>query len=321
MLDFQAVNLSDKNLIKSYLNNIPPYLIEHTFGTLFGWRQPHCFRFAVWQDFLFFRTTYNGITSFFPPIPAANIADGITSSGEPWEAGTATADFLTKYRAALEQIMDYCCAHSLPCILTEVGERELPIIQQALPNVFTAAQDRDNANYIYRVQDLTQLKGRTYRNKRNHLNAFKRNYPYFEFAPLNRDLIPECRKSLQIWLEENKDGSQTTIEQEHIAINELFANFEELNLQGACIILGNRVEAFAIGEQVSDRTCAILIEKASVEYRGLYTAVNQMFLEAAWQDFTYVNRAEDMGLANLRQTKLDYAPCHLAMKYILRADR
>lgn len=320
MLDFQRVKLSDKNLVKSHLDNIPPYLIEHTFGTLFGWQQPHNFHFAVWGGFLFLRTTYNDVTSFFPPIPDAAAAQGLAPGATPWEPPTATADFIEQYRMALEQIIEYCHANSLPCIITEVGEHDLPLIQQTMPDFFTAAEDRDNANYIYRVEDLTRLKGKTYRNKRNHLNAFKRNYPYYEFSILTRDLIPECRKTLKMWLEENKEGSQTTINQEHLAIDELFANFEELDLTGACITLGNQVEAFAIGERISNQTCAILIEKASVEYRGLYAAINQMFLESSWQDYTYVNRAEDMGLANLRQTKLDYAPCHLAMKYILTAD-
>ena len=316
MLEFTAVKLTDKKLIQCYLSNIMPYFTEHSFTTLYAWQKSHNFEFAVNDDVLFIKTTYNNITSFMPPVVKT---DERPKAAEPWLPRAYSEQYLTKYKIALEQIIAYCEQNQLPCILSEVGESDLPIIQGLLPDFFTVEEDRDNANYIYRVEDLSKLSGKGYHAKRNHLNALKRNHPDFQFMPLSAELIPQCRELINIWLEENKDGVISTIHQEEIALHRLFASFDELELKGACIMLNGKMQAFAIGEKISDEMCAILIEKADITHRGLYAAINQMFLLESWQDYTYVNRAEDMGLPGLRKTKMDYLPYHLAMKYILKA--
>ena len=97
----------------------------------------------------------------------------------------------------------------------------------------------------------------------------------------------------------------------------MFAHWADLDIYGACILLQGQVQAFAIAEILNEDTVAVLIEKANSQIKGLYSAINQMFLAEYWQDFTYVNRAEDLGLANLRRTKMSYLPARLEMKYIL----
>ncbi|MGI5825106.1 MAG: DUF2156 domain-containing protein [Bacillota bacterium] len=299
MLEFKAVELEDRALLKSFLEKIPPYFTEHSFTTLFAWQRSYSFEFALSGAFLFLKNTFQGVTSFFPPFAKSGQA-------EPAE-----------YRRALTEIVEYCRTMNLPCILSEVGDNELSLIQAAMPDEFAVRKDRGNANYIYRVDDLTKLEGKKYHSQRNHLNSFKRNYPFYKFLPITEDLIPACRETLGRWTAENRKTNIATVQQEAEAIDRLFENMAELELRGVCIMIGGKVEAFAIGEQISEDTAAIIIEKANAEYKGLYAAVNQMFLESDWQDCTYVNRAEDMGLANLRRTKLGYFPCKLAMKYIL----
>ena len=58
------------------------------------------------------------------------------------------------------------------------------------------------------------------------------------------------------------------------------------------------------------------VEKANVEYRGLYQAINNEFCKhvAGWAK--YINREEDMGIPNLRKAKLSDRPCRLLEKYI-----
>lgn len=299
MFALKEITLEDKSLLRSYLRRIPPYLTEHSFTTLLAWQKSFQFLFGEWEDFLLIRNTHRGVTSFFPPFPRA----GQTSK----EA----------YRAALEEILAYCRRENLPCILSEVGERELPLIEAAMPGAFAVRKDRNNANYIYRVEDLVRLEGKKYHSKRNHLNSFKRNCPFCEYRELTPDLIPACRESMEQWERDNLTTDQNTIKEEGEAVEVLFRHMEELNLKGACILLGGKVEAFTIGEAMSEEMVSIIIEKANTACKGSYAAINQMFLEAEWQDYLYVNRAEDMGLANLRRAKMDYQPCWLAMKYIL----
>ena len=43
--------------------------------------------------------------------------------------------------------------------------------------------------------------------------------------------------------------------------------------------------------------------------------INQQFVLHECEGYAYVNREEDMGLANLRLTKMSYKPWKLAQKY------
>jgi hypothetical protein len=296
MLNFKKVEITDQQELKKYLDKRPPYLIEHSFNTLFAWGDIHDFCWAAADDFAVVKTTYNGKTSFLPPF------------------------FLKEdeknRKKALAAILDYAKAEGIAPVFSEVGKKELPWLQELLPD-FAVAEDRNSANYIYSVQDLTRLSGKKYHNKRNHLNNFKRNYPEFCYLPITEKLLPLCRAAAERWNTANNISLYPTLLEEKQALEMLFDHWSELSLKGAVIAVFGQVEAFAIGEALGPDMAAILIEKANSEISGLYSAINQMFLEHEWQDFTYVNRAEDLGLANLRRTKLDYGPVELAMKYIL----
>lgn len=314
MLEFTAVQTKHLSQLKEYLSNIPPCFTEHSFTTLLAWQKSHNFEFAIQSDILYIKTAYNNQISFFPPI----LKTGNPRNQVPWEPVAVNNEYKTKYKTALETLNGYCKQAKLPFVLSEVGESTLPLIKELLPNFFEIYTDRDNANYIYYTKDLINLKGKSYHAKRNHLNAFKREYPDYEYLNLTPQLITQCKAMAEKWLENSHKSHEATILQEITALNVLFDNFTFLNLKGGCIMISGKLEAFAIGEPLSNRMCAILIEKANTKFRGLYAAINQMFLKHTWKDYLYVNRAEDMGLQGLRQTKTDYLPCHIAMKYILK---
>ena len=57
------------------------------------------------------------------------------------------------------------------------------------------------------------------------------------------------------------------------------------------------------------------VEKANGAIRGLYTAINKEFASHAWDDVTYLNREEDMGVEGLRKAKESYHPEFMFKKY------
>lgn len=295
-IDFKPVTLADKPAINALLAQIQPTIVEQSFNTLFPWQQPHAYHWARLDNWLLIRTTYQGRTSFLPPLgPAAG------------------------YQKPLAALAGYAAEIGLPLIFTEVTLLWRDLIMQHCPGRFQIFSDRNAANYIYRIADLTNLSGKKYHAQKNMLNHFKRSYPEYQFKPLTEALLPACRRALDFWCasRQNNNTSFPTLLQESRAINQMFENWQDLDVYGACILLQNQVQAFAIAEILNDNTVAVLIEKANSEIKGLYSAINQMFLAEYWQDFTYVNRAEDLGLANLRRTKMAYLPARLEMKYIL----
>jgi hypothetical protein len=102
------------------------------------------------------------------------------------------------------------------------------------------------------------------------------------------------------------------------AVREALAHFSELDIQGGVVLIRDKVEAFALGELLNDRTAVVHVEKANPEVRGLYAVINQQFCEKEWKDVPYVNREQDLGEPGLRQAKQSYHPDHLVEKYRIR---
>jgi hypothetical protein len=50
------------------------------------------------------------------------------------------------------------------------------------------------------------------------------------------------------------------------------------------------------------------IEKARRDYDGAFTMINKLFAATIPEQYTYVNREEDLGIEGLRQAKLSYKP-------------
>ena len=70
-----------------------------------------------------------------------------------------------------------------------------------------------------------------------------------------------------------------------------------------------------MADMLTSDTVCVHIEKANAEIRGLYVAINKLFLENEYPDVKFVNREDDMGQENLRKAKLSYNPIEFAEKY------
>ena len=75
------------------------------------------------------------------------------------------------------------------------------------------------------------------------------------------------------------------------------------------------MEAFIIASRLKHSTIQIHVEKANKDIRGLYPAILKEMLEHHFPDEQYVNREEDMGLENLKKSKLSLHPIKMIEKY------
>jgi len=88
-------------------------------------------------------------------------------------------------------------------------------------------------------------------------------------------------------------------------------------VKGGVILIDGKVEAFTLGEPLNSDTVVIHIEKANPAFEGLYSVINQAFLESHWSGFTYVNREQDLGQEGLRKSKESYFPHRMINKYTI----
>lgn len=180
---------------------------------------------------------------------------------------------------------------------------------------------RDEDDYIYLREDLVKLSGRKLHQKKNHLNYFLKNYA-FTYEEATPEMVPEIMAYIESKNEykmgETPEDWKEILELETEAIRELL-KFVGKNLLTGVIRIDGKIEAVTLGEFAktnSHETVLVHVEKADDRFRGLYQAINNEFCKRLPEDTIYVNREEDMGLENLRQTKTSYKPVKMGEKYL-----
>ena len=91
-------------------------------------------------------------------------------------------------------------------------------------------------------------------------------------------------------------------------------HFDSLGLIGGGLRVDNEIIAFSFGAPINHNTFGVHVEKADVNFDGAYTVINQEFASHLPEQYTYVNREEDLGIPGLRQAKLSYQPTILLEK-------
>lgn len=190
------------------------------------------------------------------------------------------------------------------------------IILEACPEI-EFEDDRPNYDYIYLTQDLINLKGKAYHGKKNHLNYFKKTYEY-EYVELTEDMADRAMKFISDFnrKKEIPPHEMELLKMEEEAMEDVFNNLDKAGYSAGAIMIDGSIEAVAVGGQLGKNTVTEHVEKANTDFRGLYQAINNEFCKHVASKAEYINREEDMGIENLRKSKLSYKPVELLAKYI-----
>lgn len=172
---------------------------------------------------------------------------------------------------------------------------------------------RDHADYLYIHENLVTLRGKDYQPKRNHANRFRKKYDY-QYLPLTPAIVPHCLDLAAKWCEEHDCQDDPNLQYEQQAMKFAMEHFETLALLGGALWVDNEIVAFTYGAPVNYDTFCVHIEKADTNFDGAYTVMNQEFASRIPEQFTYINREEDLGIPGLRKAKLSYSPALLLKK-------
>ena len=265
---------------------------EHTFTNLLIWGADGHIRLKEKDDTLFILLEY-GI-------------DGV----EPFMFAPLTRDPAGDYCSAMAEAVELCGELGIqPVFKATCGQ-----IYDILKNCggWQLTEDRGNFDYVYSMEELLTLSGKKLHAKRNHINQFRANNE-FEYVKLDGSMKDECMAVYDRWLE----GRDIFDPVERKAIALLMDNMDRLGVVGGGIRIGGRLKAFTLGEVVDDDMAVVHIEKAE-DIPGLYTVINQQFVEHELTGVKLINREEDMGLEGLRRAKLSYNPVMMIEKYEAR---
>lgn len=213
----------------------------------------------------------------------------------------------------IKLLADDAATFGQPLRLMSLADEEREIVQKLTDNAFFIDNNRDYEDYIYLATDLKNLKGSKYAAKRNHVNHFKSHYQ-FVYKPLTVDQLDECLRLETIWRQKHpKHLAETSAEQK--AIKYAFNHFEQLGLSGGTLYVDNQLIAFTYGSEINSETFCVHIEKANIEYEGVFSVINYLFVNQLAKNYRYINREDDLGLEGLRKSKQSYHPAVMEPKY------
>ena len=186
-----------------------------------------------------------------------------------------------------------------------------------MPDKFKITEQVDLKDYLYDGNAMRTLSGKKLHKKKNHLNAFKREYGgRYEYRRLCCSDRGDVWKFLDGWREEKGEEVEEHLDYEVRGIHEILKNCSLLNVRMSGVYIDGHLEAFTIGSyNPLEQMAVIHIEKANPEIRGLYQFINQQFLIEEFPEAVLINREDDLGLEGLRKAKLSYNPIDYARKY------
>lgn len=193
-------------------------------------------------------------------------------------------------------------------------------INRWYPGRFEIIYERNWADYIYSREKLSTLAGKKLHGKRNHIKRFMEQHPDWSYEPIQDGNVADCIEMAKLWCRRNcvqEDDEKD--EEAHLVIVAL-RNYKSLHMKGGLLRTGGKVIAFTLGCQVTKDTFDVNFEKAYSEIQGAYPMINQQFVQHELQNYTYINREEDLGLEGLRRAKLSYYPEYLLEKGVLREN-
>ena len=175
-------------------------------------------------------------------------------------------------------------------------------------------EQRSEWEYLYNYNAMASLSGNKMHKKKNLLNQFVKLYDYV-YAPVCPNCIGVIREMQQEWCEWRGCEESPGLTAENIAIARVLDQWENLpGILGGSLSVGGKTIAYTVAEDLGNGVVVIHFEKGLDTYKGVYQAINQMFL-ANTTGFEIVNREQDMGSPGIRQAKESYNPAGFLKKY------
>lgn len=180
---------------------------------------------------------------------------------------------------------------------------------------FVYHNDINAQDYVYDIEMQRSLSGKKMQKRRNHFNAFLKEYENrFEYEDLKKSDEEEIFTFLEDWKSHHSDP--VSIENEMIGIRRLFELYDELHIMGGLIRIDGKIKAFCMLSSLSERMIQMHVEKADPTIRGLYVAILKYALMHIDPKYTLLNREDDLGLESLRTAKSNLHPIYKIKKYL-----
>lgn len=320
--EFKKIDIKDKEVFLDYFQKFPQQFCDLNLFNLLSWSIVYDYYWTIYEERLII---YNKSTDFiFKPVGEPFSLNEILYVSDSFISSNLSGNF---------------------CFFDEDYIRNLEVQNQnekSLNKFFNLIESKDNANYIYFTEKLALLSGRKFHKKRNLISQFMRYYPKFNVTILDRSNsdCKEFRRCVELaekWAKnkantgtnenveqsENKDlEKDSSSERELLEIElKVLKNscnyFKELDIGLIIIEFDSSIIAFSVFSKQNQDMATIHFEKFDINYIGIPQVINNITSKHLLQKYKYINREDDLGIAELRFAKKSYYPDILLIPYNL----
>ena len=286
-LNFESITLDRQEDYLTLLAQCPQIASDYSFLNIWGWAEEYELRWA-WDEELVWIRQSQPEEYLWAPVGSWDAVD--------WQSRLNTNPPLNS-------------------ALTRVPEMLVNLWREQLSQEIQVAEERGNWDYVYRVADLIELKGKRYHKKKNLVNQFNRKYD-FTYLPFGAEMLEQAMAMQTDWCTWRDCESSDILSSENRAIFKILKEWKQLaGLFGGALMVEDSMVAYTVAEPLTQDMLLIHFEKGDTQYKGIYQAINQLFLANSAAQYTLVNREQDLNDEGLRKAKLSYHPEDYIRKY------
>lgn len=178
---------------------------------------------------------------------------------------------------------------------------------------FAWQAEEADADYVYPADNFRHYAGSLLNKKRNLVRQLLDTVTVTSMA-YSSDMAEQAQTVLADWMQAK--GKQTGDADEQPCF-EALQHAELLGLKGLMFFANSEPAGFVLAETLAPGVWVMRFAKGMSHLNGIYQHMFQQVCLAT-PDLQWLNFEQDLGLANLRQTKLSYQPAFLLPKFRLR---
>jgi hypothetical protein len=291
--NFEPISLEDRDFFIEHYKRFPQVHSDNSFANMVCWNHYAHYRYAYSEGCILLSTTIEGTTCYRPPI------------------GPHNPDLLANVLELASKSADDC-----PLMILDPESKDW--ISRLYPEL-NLRPARKYFDYVYKASDLAELHGKKYQTIRKQLNNFQRNCsPLIE--PITGDNSSEVCDFLEEWCEWKDCDSEPILANEKKAVFFAMSHLKELLMSGLIIRVSGNIMAMSLFEGLNKDMALVHFEKALLECKGIYRAINAEAAKHLAKSYAYINRESDMGIEGLREAKMRYHPDHMVEVHLIKRD-
>jgi hypothetical protein len=224
-----------------------------------------------------------------------------------------------KFNETAHTLLEFAKGKVIPPALRFVTEETKTCLKHG---DFHIEEDRENFDYIFSTSKLAQSSGADYKQKRQLVHKFTREYPEARFVQENIG-NPTVRKNLTAvirrWEKNKINGNKKySLEHEEKAINRLLKNDKNRKLVLSCVYVGKTMIGFSIDEILSSGFAMAHFIKADYSFKGIGEFINEKVAQHLLEQGVELwNWQQDLNYDGLRKLKMSYRPVHFLKTYTI----